>query len=428
MQQAAALRTQLDRQVSHWQAAVLALDEPEDFASAAAWTALEHYLHRAVRAELDRTALRLQTEITGLRRQLDGSQTIDELLAVRTRLLRFRRAFLQAETVFDFYGDAVNTRTSPRLAAVLRALDHIAERSMEAVLGPLGRPIPPVLTYVDKGLGASILRAGIRLWDPDSISPAAAVKITRQNLYRPTALIHETGHQVAHLLGWNDELAGHFRRDLDGEVRQAWVSWTSEVSADAFAFAHCGYAAVASLHDVVANDPASVTRFGPGDPHPVAWIRVLLGVAMCRRFFGAGPWDALADGWVSANPVEAADPFTRRLLVDSVPVLPRIVDACLARPMQAFGGRPLAAVVDPARVRPDELARLAVAGGASLYTSAHWVTNEPLRIMAWTGYRIATDPADARTYARRFEVFARNLGGLSTPLPTELTSTITTAA
>ena len=48
--------------------------------------------------------------------------------------------------------------------------DVLARLSMERVLVPLKREVPPVLTYVDKGLGASILRAGLRLWDGGSLS------------------------------------------------------------------------------------------------------------------------------------------------------------------------------------------------------------------------------------------------------------------
>ena len=38
------------------------------------------------------------------------------------------------------------------------------------------------------------------------MNPVAAIKVTRHNLQRPTALIHEAGHQVAHITGWNEEL------------------------------------------------------------------------------------------------------------------------------------------------------------------------------------------------------------------------------
>ena len=175
--------------------------------------------------------------------ELRAATTAEQLEQLRRRILRFRTRYLQVETALDFYWHAINSRTTPRLAALLRSCDILATRSMEDVLVPLRRDVPPVLTYVDKGLGASILRAGLRLWDGGSLSPAAAIKVTRQNLYRPTALIHETGHQVAHIVGWNDELAAAFARELreSAEVASAWSSWASEVAADTFAFAHTGY-------------------------------------------------------------------------------------------------------------------------------------------------------------------------------------------
>ena len=412
---AAALRAQLARQVAHWQAAVVTLDDPENFASAAAWAGLERYLGLAIRRQLQYAVERLRQEALGLQAELAAARTEAHLQSVHRRLLAFRRRFIQTETLLDFYGDAVNTRTSPKLAGLLRALDIIAERSMAVALKPLGRQAPPVLTYIDKGMGASILRAGLRLWDPAAISPAAAVKITRHNLIRPTSLIHETGHQFAHMLGWTNEAAVSFERELAGESREVarvWAGWASEVVADTFAFAHTGYAAVAALHDVVAGEEASVMRLIPGDPHPVAYIRVLLGVQMCVRFFGAGPWDGLGRSWQHAHPLDNAPPLTRELLVRSLPLLPRIVDICLLRPMRAFGGRALATLVDPTQVRPDALARLARDAGPALYTSHHWITREPLRLLALSGYRAATEPERSAGMAEQYESWMLRLGSL----------------
>jgi len=118
--------------------------------------------------------------------------------------------------MLDFFGDAINTRTSPRMSALLRACDILAEKSMRMVLEQFGKKTPPVLSYFDKGLGASILKAGLRLWDATTINPCAAIKIVRHNLLRPTSGIHESGHQVAHQLDWNDELAGMLADSLRG--------------------------------------------------------------------------------------------------------------------------------------------------------------------------------------------------------------------
>ena len=127
--------------------------------------------------------------------------------------------------MIDFYAEAVNTRTTPTLGRLLRGLDSIAVDSMDVVLRPLGIEAPSVLTYLDKGLGASILRAGVRLWDSGALSPAAAIKITRHNLLRPTSLIHETFHQVAHLTARRRRVAAMGARGGRGRgsVRPAWL-------------------------------------------------------------------------------------------------------------------------------------------------------------------------------------------------------------
>lgn len=406
-----ALRLQLERQVSHWEAAGVGLTDPAAFASPTAWASLEAYLDRSVRASLDASTQRLRTEVSGLRVQLDSAATQAQLIEVARRLQRVRRLHGQVETVVSFFTDAVNTRTSPALGNHMRALDRIAHASMATTLGPLGRPIPPVLTYVDRGLGAAILRAGVRLWD-GRLSPAAAIKVTRHNLFRPTSLVHETGHQVAHVIGWNREAAVSMRHVLGGDAELAaiWTSWTSEITADCYAFVHCGFAAVAALHDVVANEIETVMHFSLGDPHPISYVRVLLGVAMCREVYGAGPWDDLASAWVVIHPLTGARPATADILRRSIPHLPALAQMLLRRQLSCFGARSLIGLVDPLLVSPSALTQLAASAGASLFTSSHLVRREPLRVVALTGLQVAVDPRHTTAHVGNFARFAQTLG------------------
>ena len=407
-----ALRVQVARQVWHWRAATAALQDMENFASAAAWQSVELYLDVALRRHLGEAAARLEREADALVSDLRAASTAQDLEQLRVRVVRFRQRYLQVETALEFFGNAVNTRTNPRLAGLLRACDAMAVMSIQKVLGPLRLPVPPILTYIDKGLGASILRAGLRLWDGGSVSPAAALKLTRQNLYTPTSLCHEAGHQLAHSVGWNRELAALLERELasaPGSVAATWASWASEMAADAHAFAHTGYGSVAALHDVVSGGP-SVFRLIPGDPHPVAYLRVLLGVQMCIRFYGAGPWDDLGRAWVDAYRLSAAPPDVRALVERSLPLLSRITELCLLTPMRAFAGKPIVAFVDPLRVRPDALARLAHDAGASLTTSSYWVREEALRLLALTSYLVATEPERSVEITRQYEDWMLRLG------------------
>jgi len=393
--------------------AVSRLENLETVASPGAWNGLERYLGVTLRRNLAESVGWLQKEAAVLRAQFDASRTEGDLERVRSRVVAFRQRYMQTETLVDFYGDAVNSRTTQNLAALLRACDTMAIRSMAQVLDPLGKPTPPVLTYVDKGLGASILKAGLRLWDPGTLSAVAAVKIVFHNLFRPTALIHETGHQLAHLIGWNGELRAALETRLSGaprDVAEVWGSWASEIAADTFAFAHTGYASVAALSDVLAGDDAFVFRYTPGDPHPISYLRVLLGTQMCTRFFGAGPWDDLAQVWVRSYPLENARPATAEFIRRSLPLLPAVVELCLRVPMRAFGGRPLTALLDPARVRPDVLMQLELQTGPALYVSQHWIWTECLRLLALSGLRAATMPEHVVEILRQQEGWMLRLG------------------
>jgi hypothetical protein len=281
----------MERQVAHWSAAAsrLSLDE---LAAPEAWRRLEQYLGLSLRAHLQGVIDRVHQSAEALTAVSRAAETPSELAELRRRLLAFRRQYLRAETTLDYFADAIATRTNVQSAALLRACDSLAYRAMAQVLDPLGSASPVVLSYIDKGLGASILKAGLRLWDAGAASPVAAIKITRHNLLRPTALIHEAGHQVAHITGWNQELALTLSQGLaptSSELAAVWSAWASEIAADAIAFAHTGFASVAALHDVLAGETSAVFRHTPTDPHPVSYLRVLLGVETCRYFYGPGP-------------------------------------------------------------------------------------------------------------------------------------------
>jgi hypothetical protein len=411
-----ALRTQLARQVAHWAAATARLEALDDLASPAAWASLERYLGLSIRRHLSACVKQLSREAASLQAAFNAATSPGALAAVRRQLLAFRRFYLRVETTLDFFADAINTRTSPNVGGLLRACDTIAHRSMAQLLDQLGKPTPVALTYLDKGLGASILKAGLRLWDQTGVNPVATIKITRHNLHRPTALIHETGHQVAHITSWNQELASTLAEDLadaPAGVADAWSSWSSEIAADAFSFSHTGYAAVAALHDVVASE--DVFRHVPGDPHPISYVRVLLGVEMCNQFYGMGPWNDLAHAWTQQYPLERAPEVTRQLLRTSLPLLSKIVYVTLSKPMRAFDGRPLDRLINPERVRPDTLFAMERQLGAALYTSMHWIWTEALRLLALTGLRLATAVQHAPEVLKQQESWMLRLGGALQP-------------
>ena len=145
------------------------------------------------------------------------------------------------------------------------------------------------------------------------------------------------------------------------------------------------------------GDPPLVFRYLPGDPHPISYLRVLLGVQMCRHFYGAGPWDTLELSWTGTHRLNGAPHETRAIVQDSLAILGTVVRAALDTPMRAFKGYSLRAIVMPERVSPAALNELAARLGNALFTSSHWLWTEPLRIVGLTGLQLAVKPQDAES-------------------------------
>ena len=146
---------QTEAELAHWQLAVEALADLDTVAAPEAWAALEDYLQRRVRDRLSEVVAVLVAEGRGQRRQLDSGGEPGE---VRRAVLRLRTRYLQVETILDFYGHAVNSGTSPTLRALLRGYDALAGDSIGGNSYRLGIDPPPALVYLDRGLGAAILR------------------------------------------------------------------------------------------------------------------------------------------------------------------------------------------------------------------------------------------------------------------------------
>lgn len=404
------VRRQLGNEVAHWQQAVDALADLDEVASPQAWASLEDYLQRRVRDRLAGVVRSLRGEAEQLQGSLRG---VADDRRVRRDLLRLRARYLQVETILDFYGDAINARSSPRLRRLLAGFDTLATDSMAASLVPVGVEPVPALVYVDKGLGAAILRAGVRLWDQGHPSPAAAIKLTRHNLWFPTALFHETGHQVNNLTGWNLELADALHATLAPRSRvvaELWRSWAGEIAADVHAFAQVGWAPTAALANVVDGPTSAVYRIRPGDPHPYPLVRVAFNVACCRSWFGAGPWDDIAHAWAARHPVERAPRDVAAITQISLAAIGDLVDTCTRRPMAAFRGAPLSAVLDPRRVAPSALAGLERRAGGSLLTSTYLRRQESLRILAVLSTRRLSDRRDAAGHGARLHRWIGDLG------------------
>jgi hypothetical protein len=405
--------TSLNRQINHWSQAASRLSSIDQLVSGNAWHGIDHQLGLSLQKSFQQSIQKVITRAKQLNTELEKAQDDPEILQkVKRGLIQLRDQYLKAEETIHFYTVAINSRTTPNIAALLRACDILCIRSMRKLLDPLGKETPQVLTYVDKGVGASILKAGLRLWD-GNVSPVAAVKVTHHNLFRPTAIIHETGHQIAHILNWTDELAAALKnnlRDRPAVVRTAFSMWASEIAADAFAFVHTGYASVAALHDVVCGSPQAVFAFHVRDPHPISYVRVLMNIEMCRQFYGSGIWDNLALAFKGDYDIDRVSFPSTDLIKLCIDALPLAVELILKKPYNAFGKRPLSQLIPPEDVSPQSLQKLEYVAGPALYTSHAWIWKECLRLLALNGYNIGLGRGDLAPLYEQQESWMIKLG------------------
>jgi hypothetical protein len=411
----AALFSQVLRQINHWEGAAERLDDFEATASPEAWASLERYVGVTLRGGLREARDQLKREAVAVRASFNAARSRADLERVADQVAVFRKRYLQTELLVDFYVAAVRARTNPEVGLQLRACDVMAQRVVRGALEQLNIKVPPIITYFTTGVGASILRIGTRLWD-GSLSPIAAIRLTYHNRFRTTSLFHECGHQVAGITGWNEGFASILRKGLaaaGNETTEIVASWGNEMAADSFAFACSGYAAVVALSDVVAGRGAEVFRFMPGDPHPISYLRVLLGVEMCRRFYGMGPWDDLAGSWEQLYRLRDAPAFSGSIVNAVLPLLPRIVDAALLTRLPCFRDKTLAELVDPQRVSPGALRDMERSAHGSAFTSSHWIWNECVRLTALTGLRYATEPERGPAVLKQQEDWMIRLGTIT---------------
>lgn len=397
----------LSAQLVHWSLAIERLEQLDDIASPEGWAKLERQTNTILRSTISQSIRTLKQKANMIMASTAHSHSEELTRAIQN----LRRDYLQTETMLDFFADAINTRSSETTGSLLAALDSIAAESMRQILVPLGYSTPPVITYIDKGLGASVLKAGLRLWDRRSINPAAAIKVVRHNILTSTATLHETGHQVAHIVGWNDEFSEVLRAAMPKDISETWASWASEIAADAFAFVNAGYASVTALRNVVDGGPSHVFRFIEGDPHPVGFVRVLLGAEMSRRAFGAhGPWQELVSTWQQKYPISLASGRVAELISESLPALGRVVQLALYQRYRAFGEKSLAQIINPIRVSPQVLEQFERTAGPRAYSLPYVVHRESIRLLALSGLRMAMNPERGREYYEKQKIALQVLG------------------
>jgi hypothetical protein len=178
-----------------------------------------------------------------------------------------------------------------------------------------------------------------------------------------SSLVHETGHQAAHLLGLINPLRAAIQERQKTQTDSAlvwglWDRWISEIVADFWGVAKVGVASTLGLISLVSLPRAFVFRIDTQDPHPTPWIRVKLSCVMGQALYPHPQWGALAKLWESLYPLTALKGGTREMITMLEAGLPDFVQFLINFRPAALRGKSLKEVMPLTERHPSRLAEL----------------------------------------------------------------------
>ena len=279
------------------------------------------------------------------------------------RFTTLRLRFLRVLTHFDLFENVVAQRSDAQTGVWLSGLDSIASDALR-LRGGYFEP-PPVVCYLDRGMGAAIRRARTRL-PGGGLNPVAIVKIPRERLVGSgitSSLFHEVGHQAAALLGLVESLRPVLRDISEGSrsddrTWRLWERWISEIVADVWSVARAGIASTMGLIGVVSVPRPFVFRLSPDDPHPPPYIRVKLSAALGNRFYPQPAWGRLVSLWESYYPIDRLNETQRRVFEKLERSIPTLVDILVNHSPTALNGDTLITALDTDELQPARLRQL----------------------------------------------------------------------
>ena len=271
--------------------------------------------------------------------------------------LRFNAVLAQLELFYQ----VISQRSESEQGVWISGLDVVAA---DALALPEFYEAPPVICYLERGIGGAIRRARTRL-PGGGENPVAVIRIPRERMIGSgiaSSLVHETGHQAAALLG----LVPSLRQVLQDKQRavhepmpwRLWERWISEIVADCWSIARVGVVSTLGLIGVVGLPRPFIFRIDADDPHPAPWIRVKLSCAIGDGLYPHPQWKRIADLWESYYPLADLDGERRNLLAQLQQTLTEFVTTLIDHRPQALRGRSLREAMKVEERTPGRLAAL----------------------------------------------------------------------
>lgn len=287
-----------------------------------------------------------------------ATQSNDQMAQRSFTSLRLR--FNRVLTHFDVFENVVTQRSENETGVWLSGLDvvsadalHLRERFFQA---------PPIVCYLDRGMGGAIRRSRTRL-PGGGDNPVAIIKVPRERMVGSgiaSSLVHEVGHQAAALLSLVESLRPLLR--ARGQSKQSsapawrlWERWVSEIVADLWSVARVGIASTLGLMGVVSLPRPFVFRVNLNDPHPSPWIRVKLSAALGQALYPQPAWNQLAALWQSYYPLSGLGTELRNVFLQLEQAIPELVSLLIHHRPRALRGRSLAEALDTDELQPSRL-------------------------------------------------------------------------
>jgi hypothetical protein len=321
----------------------------------ASQVAIEQYLTRG-RRELRRM-------VQGFLRFLRRSPAWADAAAAARRFSILRLRFVGVLTQFDLFNDVITQRSENETGVWLSGLDVVSADALQ-----LRQPVfevPPVICYLDRGVGAAIRRARTRL-PGGGANPAAIIKVPRERMIGSgvaSSLIHEVGHQAAALLGLVESLGAELREKrrtatADADAWQYWERWISEIVADFWSVARIGVGSTMGLMGVVSLPRVFVFRITLDDPHPAPWIRVKVSAAIGQALYPQPAWKHLNDLWESYYPLRGTTDEQQTVFSMLERTIPDLVALMANHRPPSLGGRTLTEALNTEELEPARLTGL----------------------------------------------------------------------
>jgi hypothetical protein len=282
------------------------------------------------------------------------------------RFVFLRLRFNAVLSQLDLFNHVITQRSENETGVWMSGLDVV---SADALALPGYYEPPPVICYLDRGVGAAIRRARTRL-PGGGDNPVAIIRVPRERMIGSgiaSSLIHEVGHQGAALLGlvpsFRPVLQIMQRENSDPFVWQLWERWISEIVSDFWSIARVGIASTLGLIGVVSLPRPFVFRINVDDPHPTPWIRVKLSSAIGDALYPHPQWRKVAELWGSYYPLTELDSERRQLMVHLEDSIPEFVSVLINHRPKALRGRSILEVMKVEQRTPGRLAALFSAWG-----------------------------------------------------------------